>query len=151
MFHATFRVARLILQTRKLWLVSRLTVTRVTFDLPECKEFFQKKKKKRKETQEKTGTMKNIVFFFSKNHQNQKTRTSKKGEKKKGPARRGTSRDGSTFFSRNVLRNREAIGVKNMKKQKIKLHFTSQNREHKNEKILVSTLCKRLTTGRLLQ
>ena len=37
-FVATFRVARLTLQTRILWLVSRPTVTRVTFDLPECKE-----------------------------------------------------------------------------------------------------------------
>ena len=48
---ATFRVARLTLQTRKLWLVSRPTVTRVTFDLPECKQLFLKKKKKRKRKQ----------------------------------------------------------------------------------------------------
>ena len=37
-FIATVGVARLILQTRKLWVVPRPTVARVTFDLPECKE-----------------------------------------------------------------------------------------------------------------
>ena len=40
-FVATFSVARSTLQTRKLWLVggmSRPTLTRVTFDLPECIE-----------------------------------------------------------------------------------------------------------------
>ena len=55
-FVATFRVARLTLQTRTLWLVGVATVTRVTFDLPECKDlkivffffFFLKKKKKLK-------------------------------------------------------------------------------------------------------
>ena len=35
---ATFRVARLTLQTRKLWWMSRPAVTRVTFDVPECVE-----------------------------------------------------------------------------------------------------------------
>ena len=37
-FFLKFRVARLTLQTRKLRLVSRPTVQRITFDLPECKE-----------------------------------------------------------------------------------------------------------------
>ena len=46
---ATLKVARLTVQTRKLWWMSGPTVTRVTFDLPECKEPFEKKKKKRKQ------------------------------------------------------------------------------------------------------
>ena len=46
---ATFRVARLTLQTRKLWWMSGPTVTRVAFDLPECKEPFENNEKKRKQ------------------------------------------------------------------------------------------------------
>ena len=42
---ATLRVARLTLHARKLWLVLPPTVTRVTFDLPECKEPEKDKKK----------------------------------------------------------------------------------------------------------
>ena len=45
-FVATFRVERLTLQPSKLWWMSPPTVTRVTFDLPECKQP-QKKEKKR--------------------------------------------------------------------------------------------------------
>ena len=66
-FIATFRA-----QTPKLWLIgrplSRPTVARVTFDLPECEELLfskeheqkrkQKNENKRKETQEKKGKQK---------------------------------------------------------------------------------------------
>ena len=48
----TFRVARLTLQTRKLWLVSRPTVARVTFDLPKCKEPFKNEKKRKRKTKQ---------------------------------------------------------------------------------------------------
>ena len=59
-FIATFRVARLTLQTRKLWLVGwlvgwsvwRPTVTRITFELPECKQP-SKNGKKRKQKKER--------------------------------------------------------------------------------------------------
>ena len=54
----TFRVARLTLQTPKLWLVSRPTVARVTFDLPECEE--PQKNKKCKETHAKKTKQENI-------------------------------------------------------------------------------------------
>ena len=44
-FFPTFRVARLINFTNSKTLVSRPTVTRVIFDLPECKELKRKTKK----------------------------------------------------------------------------------------------------------
>ena len=52
-FVATFRVARLTLQTRTLWLAGVATVTRGTFDLPECKDLkivFLKKKTEKSKT-----------------------------------------------------------------------------------------------------
>ena len=50
-FAATFGVARSTLQTRKLWWMTRPTVTRVTFDLPECEELKKENEKKHKQTQ----------------------------------------------------------------------------------------------------
>ena len=82
-FVATFRVARLTLQTRKIWWTSRPTVTGVTSDPPECKEPQNKKKKMkrnaRKNEQEKIEKrrkqkhekMKRNVFFFKKTVKNE--------------------------------------------------------------------------------
>ena len=70
-FFSTCRVARLTLQTQKLrlvgWWMSRPTVPRVTFDLPECKDiiknlrkttFFFKNKIKKKENKSIKSTKK---------------------------------------------------------------------------------------------
>ena len=96
---ATFRVARVTLQTRKLWLVSRPTVTHVTFDLPECTEPWKnkkiwketqarKKQEKWRETQvEKKGNMRkqNEKMKNEKNekNENEKSKNSKKSKNMK--------------------------------------------------------------------
>ena len=81
---ATFKVARLTLQTRKLWLVgwsmSRPTVPRVTFDLPERKE---QKKNKNKNTQKKHEKKRKQKSKNGENEKNTKIRKIKKIRKQK--------------------------------------------------------------------
>ena len=52
-FIATFRVARLTLQTRKLWLVGVATDRDAPLACPNVKTFFSKKQKKEKKRKQK--------------------------------------------------------------------------------------------------
>ena len=80
--------------TRKLWLVSRRTATRVTFDLPQCEEPSRNKKnekkrkqkqKNKKENEEKRASKKKTLENekMKNNQNNQKIKKSNKSKKLK--------------------------------------------------------------------
>ena len=126
------KIARLTLQTRKLLLVSSPTVTRVIFDVPECKQ----PDKKLKETQVTSNTAKKMKkkiqkskgkkhFQTSKNEKNLwKSKKNQKNLKKKKKGKEGSkmylpeTAQKIDFVMRNVTINRAAIEAKNIEKKR---------------------------------